>query len=216
MIYKGLLRPRSSPVVPRICNVAPKNTPTSNQIHTPKMKEEQMSCGIQPPSTPQIHSAVHEEVHDEALDVIIVGAGPCGLAVAARLNETTPAALFTDEEHRRYQWLRRHGRNVTLKHAKTGKVSHGQSAHRPRYSMAVLDSTGDKWMARWNTLFKTYDIQNLRSPMLWHIDPADRDSLLSFAHVNNRQDELIELKGCVGKEISKHKKKVKHGSRQKL
>ena len=30
-------------------------------------------------------------------DVIIVGAGPCGLAVAARLRERTPSALFTDD-----------------------------------------------------------------------------------------------------------------------
>lgn len=172
------------------------------------MKEEQVPQGIKPPG--QIH------VHDDILDVIIVGAGPCGLAVAARLSESTPAALFTDEEHRRYQWLHRHGRNVTLKNAKNGKISRGPTTQRPRYRTAVLDATDDKWMARWNTLFKTYDISHLRSPMLWHVDPADRDSLLSFAHVNQRQDELIELRGCVGKEISKHKKKVKGGSRRRM
>ena len=168
----------------------------------------------QTPSTIKPLGPVH--VHNDILDVIIVGAGPCGLAVAARLSETTPAALFTDEEHRRYQWLNRHGRKVALKNAKNGKVSKGQVVHPSRYRTAVLDATDNQWMTRWNTLFKTYDIRHLRSPMLWHIDPADRDSLLSFAHSTQRQDDLIELRGCVGKEISKHKKKMKAGSRRKM
>ncbi|KAG9777220.1 hypothetical protein KCU88_g4612, partial [Aureobasidium melanogenum] len=38
-------------------------------------------------------------------DVAIIGAGPCGLAVASRLRESTPSALFTDDEHARY-WKR--------------------------------------------------------------------------------------------------------------
>lgn len=38
-------------------------------------------------------------------DVAIIGAGPCGLAVASRLRESTPSALFTDDEHARY-WRR--------------------------------------------------------------------------------------------------------------
>ncbi|KAL6788148.1 hypothetical protein J3E68DRAFT_416113 [Trichoderma sp. SZMC 28012] len=146
------------------------------------------------------------EVEDEVYDVIIVGAGPCGLSTASRLREHTPAALFTDEEHRRFHWISKYGKNVNLKHVKSGKIS--QSCHcRPEYKMLVLDATDNKWLGRWNHLFKMYDISHLRSPMLWHVDPLDRDALLAHAYHHQREDELVEIRNCVGKEISKHASK---------
>ncbi|KAH6895983.1 hypothetical protein B0T10DRAFT_479255 [Thelonectria olida] len=148
---------------------------------------------------------VREE--EDVYDVLIVGAGPAGLSVAARLREHTPAALFTDEEHRRYHWIGKYGKKVTLKHVKSGKISNGQTA-RPEYKMLVLDATEGHWMGRWNKLFKMYDISHLRSPMLWHVDPQDRDALLAHAWANDREDEMIEIRNCVGKEISKHAKKT--------
>jgi hypothetical protein len=45
--------------------------------------------------------------------------------------------------------------------------------------------------------------------MFFHPDPAERDSLLAFAHENERTGELEEIAGCVGKELSKHKRKVR-------
>ncbi|KAL1846663.1 hypothetical protein VTK73DRAFT_243 [Phialemonium thermophilum] len=141
----------------------------------------------------------------DVYDVIIVGAGPCGLAVAARLRESAPAALFTDEEHRRYQWIRRHGRKMSIKHVKNGRVSAAAPPPGdPQYSMLVLDAEHDRWMGRWDRLFGTYGISHLRSHMLWHVDPQDRDSLLAQAYLEGREGELTEMKGCVGKEISKH------------
>lgn len=47
-------------------------------------------------------------------DVLIVGAGPGGLAVAARLREPTPSAVFTDAEHNRYQWVKKHSGRMNL------------------------------------------------------------------------------------------------------
>lgn len=146
---------------------------------------------------------------NEIFDVIIVGAGPCGLSTASRLREHTPAALFTDEEHRRYHWIGKYGKQVTLKHVRSGKISPARhsTAPRPEYKMLVLDATDNKWLGRWNHLFKTYDISHLRSPMLWHVDPLDRDALLAHAYSQQREDELVEIRNCVGKEISKHASK---------
>lgn len=142
---------------------------------------------------------------DETIyDVIIIGAGPCGLATAARLREQTPAALFTDEEHRRFRWIGKHGNKVSVKKTKSGKTKTRRPSNGPGYNMLALDATSDKWLGRWHYLFSTFEISHLRSPMLWHADPFDRDSLLAYTYENKREGELVEIRNCVGKEISKH------------
>lgn len=186
-------------------------------------------------------------------DVIIIGAGPCGLAVAARLCEHTPSAIFTDDEHARYHWIRKHGRRMSLMRGKRGCIDLANPAggnkeeekqdeasvsrrgadtgsshpgvddmprsrrddhrrHLPRtrkYDTLVLDATADRWMAGWNRLFKVFDITHLRSPMFFHVDPRDRDGLLAYTYEQQRKDELREIKDCVGKEVSKHRRKAK-------
>lgn len=74
-------------------------------------------------------------------------------------------------------------------------------------STLVLDSSGDKWMERWNRAFKTLEIEQLRSPMFFHVDPRDRDGMLAYTREVRRERDLWEISGCVGKELSKHKKK---------
>ncbi|KAL2758166.1 hypothetical protein ACRALDRAFT_1074873 [Sodiomyces alcalophilus JCM 7366] len=138
-------------------------------------------------------------------DVIIIGSGPCGLAVASRLCEPSPSALFTDDEHQRYHWIKKYGRRMALKNRKNGRVMEKRTpCETRRYSTLVLDATGNQWMNRWKTLFTAFDIQHLRSPMFWHVDPSDRDALLAMAHAEGVEGELYELKNCVGKEVSKH------------
>ncbi|KAK6088541.1 FAD binding domain-containing protein [Seiridium cupressi] len=158
---------------------------------------------------------VKNEVAPHLHDVLIIGGGPCGLAVASRLSEHMPAASFTDDEHNRYHWLKKRQDKVSIKAWRTGIVKSasmcGIAAREKTPDTVVLDATGDRWMARWDYLFKTFGITHLRSPMFFHIDPAERDGLLSYTHMNGRGNELTELRGCVGKEMSKHKwkKRVK-------
>ena len=73
--------------------------------------------------------------------------------------------------------------------------------------MAVLDATGDKWMASWDAKFKGLQIEHLRSPMFFHPDPRDRDGLLGFTYQEERRSELREIKGVVGKGLSKYQRK---------
>lgn len=147
-------------------------------------------------------------------DIIIIGAGPCGLAVAARLREQTPSALFTDDEHERFHWIRKYrARQASRKKSSLATAATCATRHHAHdLSMLVLDSTSNNWMARWNSLFSLLEIEHLRSPMFFHVDPSDRDALRSFAHANMADpSDLREIPGCVGKELSKHqlKKRLK-------
>ncbi|KAH6681793.1 hypothetical protein B0J14DRAFT_223002 [Halenospora varia] len=157
-------------------------------------------------------------------DVIIVGAGTCGLAVAARLCEATPSSLFSESEHQRYHWMK--ASSSSKRSSKLTRTSRRSNTAPDRLlsgpgiscklDIAVLDETSGQWMGAWNDKFEKLDISHLRSPMFFHPDPRDRDGLLEFVYREGREGELREIAGVVGKGLSKHqrKKKVKNSGKR--
>lgn len=147
-------------------------------------------------------------------DILVIGAGPCSLAVAARLQEHTPSALYTDVEHQRYHWIKKHSGRMNVKPTRAkGSIKSLTSPKtpvrhpQPGYNMVVYDSSSDAWMTNWKKLFRALEIEYLRSPLFFHPDPRDRDGLLAFAYEMGREKELEEIRAVVGKELSKHRKK---------
>lgn len=155
-----------------------------------------------------------------ATDVLIIGAGPCGLAVAARLSESTPSALFTDDEHARY-WKRFQRKETLQREAvRKRKQSSGSGSTDSGYgsdadtteppsrpSITVLNSTSDQWLGAWKSRFEVLNIKHLRSPLFFHPDPRDKDGLLAYAYEQGRAQELLEIHNVAGKEYSKHARK---------
>lgn len=147
-------------------------------------------------------------------DILIVGAGPCSLAVATRLQEQTPSALYTDVEHQRYHWIKKHSGRMSVRPTRAkgsnkypSTVKSPARRPQPGYDTVIYDALSDAWMTSWKNLFKALEIEFLRSPLFFHPDPRDRDGLLAFAYETGRENELEEIRAVVGKELSKHRKK---------
>lgn len=170
--------------------------------------------------------------------LVIIGAGPHALALAARLNEPRPAALYTDLEHARLSWLQRDAagrqgdssrgrrraavkghwparklvapRHATL--ADTGGVGSTTSISVPSPAVRVVDSSGAAWLSRWDSFFNGLRISHLRSPMTFHPSPADADALVGYARRTDREAELEAIHGVVGSEFSKYQRKKRRAS----
>lgn len=150
----------------------------------------------------------------EVYDVAVIGAGPCGLAITARICEKTPGALFTDSEHGRFHWMKK---NLAKRNSKLQSTNQRKGSAQDRLcpgkcldgrpSMIVLDAHSDQWMHDWNERFGALGIKHLRSPMFFHPDPRDRDALIGYAWEKDRFKDLQEITNVVGKELSKHQRK---------
>ncbi|WFD35721.1 hypothetical protein MCUN1_002582 [Malassezia cuniculi] len=153
-------------------------------------------------------------------DLVVIGSGPAALAAVTRILETRPAALYTEDEKHHLHWLKKSS------HAAPTINARRSGPKLRRISILVIDRLGDGWLGLWNRLFAAYEISHLRSPMFFHPDPADLGGLLewtvatgrntvghpSLIYDNKRSEplpELLEIPGVVGKEVSKHKQKMK-------
>lgn len=134
---------------------------------------------------------------EDIFDLVIVGAGPHGLAVAARIREPRPSALYTDAESSRLSFLR--------KYAARGRE--GKPKSLAALKILVIDKAGNQWISQWHKQFDALEIKHLRSPMFFHPDPSDLDALLAYSHGKGCHCDDVEISGVVGKERSKHKRK---------
>jgi glycine/D-amino acid oxidase-like deaminating enzyme len=149
-------------------------------------------------------------------DILIIGAGPCGLAVAARLHEHTSSALFTDAEHQRFHWLKSSlsSRLITkpIRVSRRSRTARDRLLYGPSIpsigslDIGVLDANHDDWMAAWNEKFDKLGIGHLRSPMYFHPDPRDSGGLRAFTWAEGSMDELKEIGEVVGKDFSEEAK----------
>lgn len=145
---------------------------------------------------------------DNFFEVIVVGGGPCGLAVASRLCEATAGSIYTEDEHQRFHWLKQRGN-------KSGKVLRG-ARKETRFQLPtkltaseimVLDGVSDSFMGQWDNQFESCQIPILRSPMFFHPDPVNIDGMITYAYQHKREKDLLEIQNIVGKEYSKHQQK---------
>lgn len=101
-------------------------------------------------------------------DVVIIGAGPAGLAALSALHHPSGILADTHQESRAY--------DRRLK----------------QLSVAVVDTHGE-WMGEWRGKFEALQIPHLRSPAWAHPDALSRAALMEFAHRTGRESELRQL-----------------------
>jgi hypothetical protein len=134
---------------------------------------------------------------EEHYDLVVIGAGPHALALVARLLEHAPASLISENEHSRLAKLHSKGQK--------GFTSPFLDIETAKKRILVIDSYG-KWMGRWDRNFEAYDIQYLRSPLFFHMDPSDPNALKSFAHRNNKSHELHDITKIVDTKAKRSRK----------
>lgn len=147
---------------------------------------------------------------DSVYEIVIIGGGTCGLACAARLCEDNPGSIYTEDEHQRFHWLKNRGRKVLVLDKHMCEKQHYTllSKFRPQ-DILVLDANSDRFLGGWDKQFSTCQIPFLRLPMFFHPDPVNIDGMISYAHSTAQEKELMEIPNVVGREISKHKRKVR-------
>lgn len=157
-------------------------------------------------------------LEENFFEVIIVGGGPCSLAVASRLCERCPGSIYTEDEHQRFHWLKKRGNKVNLinrnvsSHTKFKKLPKDKCYNQQNIlpeDIKVIDSISDNFMGQWNNQFDSCQIPFLRSPMFFHPDPVNIDGMYNYAYLNKRDNpkDLFEIKNVIGKEYSKHQHK---------
>ncbi|CAM9108704.1 unnamed protein product, partial [Ectocarpus fasciculatus] len=118
-------------------------------------------------------------------DVCIIGSGPAALSALSALHEPY-SALNAAEFDRR---LRR-----------TRKLGQSKNA-RSRLNICVVSPSAPAWLPEWEDRFAAMEIKYLRSPAAAHPDMFSAESLLNFARLHDRMNEVIDVGASSSKEF---------------
>lgn len=142
---------------------------------------------------------------EDALDLVVVGAGPHALSLICHILESSPFDILSDSDHSRLHHLNKNANNHPLY-----SCCPSLDINACRKRIQVIDGEGT-WMQKWNNSFHAYEIKHLRSPIFFHPDPFDPNALRSFAETENRLCELHDITHIVD-ECKKCNKKGKKGN----
>ena len=119
-------------------------------------------------------------VPEEAYDVVVVGAGPAGLATLSALQESYSLDILNDSQiHKMYK--------------SAGRRQQGSTSSKMK-RVCVIDPSGS-WMTAWKSNFSKLGIQYLRSPAMAHPDAFDQHALLAYSVEKGQKIDLQES-GC--------------------
>lgn len=131
------------------------------------------------PSLPARRSKTRERPSlPAAVDVLIIGAGPHGLAMASRLMLGQEAMVDVIPPIESY-----------VRKPKDVRAHLNKLRRSPPTKFAVVDACG-VWMQRWQNQFKALGIEYLRSHEMMHPDAFDHSTLSVWAQANHRNDFL--------------------------
>ncbi|KAL7553728.1 hypothetical protein ACHAWF_017045 [Thalassiosira exigua] len=168
----------------------------------------------------QNDSSIPRELdNDQIKELVIIGAGPHGLALLLRLLEPKADFLSDKERHRQAEHRDRmkpdrdvvqHIKKLTRAAGSKKRQSKNMNKRKNDYavkavppplsldevlsSVLVVDKCGPGWLSCWNDNFRYINIPHLRSLFNAHLDPFDHRSLEFYAEYNQRGEELVTLK----------------------
>jgi hypothetical protein len=122
-------------------------------------------------------------------ELVIVGAGPHALALLCRIFEKSPFPILNDQEHQRI--FHQH-QDFIRTHPLLYHCGNHLNSTDTKTKITVIDDFGG-WMNKWNQCFETFQISHLRSPMFFHPDSFDPESLRAYAELEKRTDELLDI-----------------------
>lgn len=111
------------------------------------------------------------DAQQDIFDVVIVGAGPAGLASLSAIQTPFSYDRFTRAQAERVE------RSSGFKNY-------------AKLNVCVVDT--ESWLGSWKRNFRNLDIQWLRSPVSAHPDCYDSTSLLGFAFEKERKNEMLD------------------------